>query len=71
MEASPELLSLAKERFAARDDHGATLLLTSLTEDGLAVADFEHFGATVRTLKQFLEADAALDALVRDVLVAE
>ena len=38
-------------------------------EDGMAVADFERFGATVRTLRQFLEADAALDALVRDVLV--
>jgi transaldolase len=40
-------------------------------EDGMTVADFEHFGATVKTLKQFLEADAELDALVRDVLVTE
>lgn len=38
-------------------------------EDGMAVEDFERFGATVHTLRQFLEADAALDALVRDVLV--
>lgn len=38
-------------------------------EDGMAVADFERFGATVTTLRQFLEAGAALDALVRDVLV--
>ncbi len=40
-------------------------------EDGLAVGDFERFGATVRTLRQFLEADAALDELVRDVLVPQ
>ena len=38
-------------------------------EDGMAVGEFERFGATVRTLRQFLEAGAALDALVRDVLV--
>ncbi len=40
-------------------------------EDGLAVDDFERFGATVRTLRQFLEADAQLDEVVRDVLLAE
>ena len=39
MEASPDLLSLAKERFAVRDYHGAALLLTSLTEEGPAFAD--------------------------------
>ena len=38
-------------------------------EDGLAVDDFERYGATVRTLRQFLEADAQLDQLVRDVLI--
>ncbi len=38
-------------------------------EDGLSVQDFERFGATVRTLRQFLEADAQLDALVRDILI--
>lgn len=38
-------------------------------EDGMAPEEFERFGATVATLRQFLEADAALDALVRDVLV--
>jgi transaldolase len=39
-------------------------------EDGLAVADFERYGATVRTLHQFLEADAELDALVRGLVLA-
>jgi transaldolase len=37
--------------------------------DGLAPAEFEVFGATAKTLRQFLDADAALDALVRDVLI--
>jgi transaldolase len=37
--------------------------------DGMTIDEFEHFGATVRTLRQFLDADAQLDALVRDVLV--
>ncbi|MVA77185.1 transaldolase [Auraticoccus sp. F435] len=37
--------------------------------DGLAVAEFGDFGATRHTLRQFLAADADLDALVRDLLV--
>ncbi|HEV7623748.1 MAG TPA: transaldolase family protein [Amnibacterium sp.] len=38
-------------------------------EDGMTVDEFERFGATVRTLRQFLEADAQLDSLVRDILL--
>ncbi len=38
--------------------------------DGMTVEEFEDFGATRKTLRQFLEADAQLDAIVRDVLVA-
>jgi transaldolase len=37
--------------------------------DGMSIEDFENFGATRRTLRQFLEADADLDALVRDVIL--
>ncbi|MDQ0575871.1 transaldolase family protein [Agromyces albus] len=37
--------------------------------DGMTVDEFADFGATRRTLRQFLEADAALEALVRDILV--
>lgn len=37
--------------------------------DGLQVGEFERFGATRATLRQFLDADAQLDALVREVLV--
>jgi transaldolase len=39
--------------------------------DGLAVVDFDTFGATRRTLRQFLTAAADLDALVRDVLLPD
>ncbi|KQP95947.1 MULTISPECIES: transaldolase family protein [unclassified Rathayibacter] len=38
-------------------------------EDGMTVDEFDSFGATRRTLRQFLDADARLDALVRDVLL--
>lgn len=37
--------------------------------DGMQPDEFERFGATVTTLRQFLDADAQLDALVRDVIV--
>lgn len=36
---------------------------------GLAHEEFEQFGAARNTLRQFLDADAQLDALVRDVIV--
>jgi len=32
-------------------------------------AEFDDFGATRTTLRQFLEADEALDQIVRDVIV--
>ncbi|MDN4640808.1 transaldolase family protein [Agreia sp. PsM10] len=38
-------------------------------EDGMSVDEFESFGATRRTLRQFLDADAQLDALVRDIIL--
>ena len=37
--------------------------------DGMTVEEFDSFGPTRKTLRQFLEADADLDALVRDILV--
>lgn len=39
--------------------------------DGLSIDEFDSFGPTLRTLRQFLEANAELDALVRDVLVPQ
>ena len=38
-------------------------------ENGMTVEEFEDFGPTRKTLRQFLAADADLDALVRDILV--
>jgi transaldolase len=37
--------------------------------DGMVPAEFEDFGAARNTLRQFLDADAQLDALVRDILI--
>jgi transaldolase len=37
--------------------------------DGMTHAEFDDFGATRTTLRQFLEADEALDQIVRDVIV--
>ena len=39
------------------------------TEGGLAVAEFDMFGSTRRTLRQFLAAGADLNALIRDILL--
>jgi transaldolase len=39
--------------------------------DGLTVAEFDGYGATLRTLRQFLAAGAELEALVRDVVVPD
>ena len=38
-------------------------------EDGMTVDEFDGFGPTLKTLRQFLAADADLDALVRDIIV--
>ena len=40
-------------------------------EDGLAVEEFDAFGASRRTLRQFLEANHQLEALVREVVVPD
>ena len=37
----------------------------------MTVDEFEDFGPTRRTLRQFLEADSDLDRLVRDVIFPE
>lgn len=37
--------------------------------DGLSVEEFTHYGATVRTLRQFLDANNELESFVRDVLL--
>ncbi len=39
------------------------------TEDGLSADEFDTFGATRRTLRQFLAAGAELNAVIRDAMV--
>jgi transaldolase len=39
------------------------------TEDGLTLAEFDGFGASRRTLRQFIAACTDLDALVRDFMI--
>ena len=41
------------------------------TENGLSVAEFDSFGPTRRTLRQFIAACHDLDGLVRDFLLPE
>jgi len=38
-------------------------------EDGLSVAEFDHYGATVRTLRSFIEAYRELTSVVRDEML--
>jgi transaldolase len=56
--------------------HVVDALYSSLEEfrkaydaDGLAISEFDRYGATLRTLRQFLGANNELEALVRDVVV--
>ena len=66
MEASPDLLSLAKERFAVRDYHGAALLLTSLTQEGPAFADaFNLLGLSLALGDRESDAVVAFDKALR------
>ena len=39
--------------------------------DGMTPEEFDTYGATVRTLRGFLQADADLDVLVRDVIMPQ
>ena len=39
------------------------------TEERLAIAEFDSFGPTRRTLRQFISACHDLDGLVRDILI--
>src|SRR5437764_9013478 len=66
LEASPNLLSLAKERFAVRDYHGAALLLTSLTQEGPAFADaFNLLGLSLAMIDRAADALVAFDQALR------
>jgi transaldolase len=39
------------------------------SENGMSIADFDSFGSTQRTLRQFLAAGAELNAVIRDCMI--
>jgi len=57
----PKIVSALSEQFAD--------FRRAYTEDGLSPEEFDTYGATRRTLRQFLAAGADLNAVVRDVMV--
>jgi tetratricopeptide (TPR) repeat protein len=66
LEAAPDLLALAKERFAVRDYHGAALLLTSLTREGPAFADaFNLLGLSLAMVDRPQDAVDAFEQALR------
>ena len=66
MEASPDLLTLAKERFSVRDYHGAALLLSSLTQEGPAFADaLNLLGLSLALVDRADDAVGAFDQALR------
>lgn len=66
MDHAPDLLSLAKERFAVRDYHGAALLLVSLTRQGTLFADaYNLLGLSLALVGRTEEALAAFDEALR------
>ena len=63
MEADADLLTVARERFAARDYPGAALLLASAIESGQAFADTHHLlGICYALLERREDAIRAFDA---------
>jgi len=66
LEASPDLLTLAKERFSVRDYHGAALLLSSLTQEGPAFADaLNLLGLSLALVDRADDAVGAFDQALR------
>src|SRR5438105_4759323 len=66
LEASPDLMTLAKERFSVRDYHGAALLLSSLTQEGPAFADaLNLLGLSLALVDRADDAVGAFDQALR------
>ncbi|MCU1322255.1 MAG: transaldolase [Acidobacteriaceae bacterium] len=58
---APEIVSKLLEKF---DDFGR-----AYNEGGLAIHEFDNYGPTARTLRQFLEAGQELSGRVRDIML--
>jgi tetratricopeptide (TPR) repeat protein len=66
LEAAPDLLTVARERFATRDYRGAVLLLDSAIRSGQGYADAHHLlGMCYALTEQPEQALKAFDAAVR------
>lgn len=66
MEAPRELLSRARERFAAHDYHGAVFLLTSLTKEGTGYPDAHNLlGLSLAMIDRQLDALSSFDEALR------
>ena len=66
MEADSDLLTVARERFDARDYRGAALLLSSAIESGQGYADAHHLLGLCYAMTEWRdEALAAFDAAIR------
>jgi transaldolase len=57
----PKIVGALTDQFADFD--------RAYSENGISVDDFDTFGATLRTLRQFLAAGAELNAVIRDYMV--
>jgi tetratricopeptide (TPR) repeat protein len=66
LEATSDLVTVARERFAARDYRGAALLLASAIESGQAYADTHHLlGLCYAMIEQREEALRSFDNAIR------
>lgn len=66
METDADLLTVARERFGARDYHGAALLLASAIESGQGYADAHHLlGLCYALLERRADALEAFDAAIK------
>ena len=66
MEAESDLLTVARERFAARDYRGAALLIASAIEEGQGYADAHHMLGLCYAMTDWREeALASFDAAIR------
>jgi tetratricopeptide (TPR) repeat protein len=66
LEAESDLLTVARERFAARDYRGAALLIASAIEEGQGYADAHHMLGLCYAMTEWREeALASFDAAIR------
>jgi transaldolase len=61
--ANPEIVATLERKFPD--------FVRAYTENGLSIPEFDSFGPTRRTLRQFIAACHDLDAVVRDVMIPD